>query len=170
MFKYTICLIKKDNKILLLNRNKKPAMGMWNGVGGKIEDHETPMQGVIRETYEETGLKLNSVTYAGNVILKSEVSNAGMYIFIADLPEDLHIETPLNTLEGTLDWKSIDWILDKDNMGVISNLKSYLPVILEGKLNLEHSFTYDIHNILDYTTTKVIENEMNKRYKKHQYL
>ncbi len=36
MYKYTICFIRKGNKILLLNRNKKPNMGMWNGVGGKI--------------------------------------------------------------------------------------------------------------------------------------
>ena len=25
-------------------------MGMWNGVGGKIEDNETPYEGIIRET------------------------------------------------------------------------------------------------------------------------
>ncbi len=49
MYKYTICFIKKGKKILLLNRNKKPNMGMWNGVGGKIEDNETPYEGIIRE-------------------------------------------------------------------------------------------------------------------------
>ena len=65
MYKYTICFIRKSDKILLLNRNKKPNMGMWNGVGGKIEDNETPYEGIIRETLEETGIDLPSVTYKG---------------------------------------------------------------------------------------------------------
>lgn len=37
MLKYTLCLIRNDDQLLLLNRVKKPQMGMWNGVGGKIE-------------------------------------------------------------------------------------------------------------------------------------
>lgn len=166
MFKYTICLIKNKNKLLLLNRSKMPAMGMWNGVGGKIEDNETPVEGVIRETFEETGIQLKDVIYAGNVLLKSKVTSGGMYIFIANLPNDIQIQTPLNTAEGILDWKSIDWILDKDNMGVISNLKSYLPAILEGKHKLEHNFIYDIHNILDYSTSKLTKNDMNTKFKR----
>ena len=40
-------------------------MGMWNGVGGKIEENETPYEGIIRETFEETGIELSSVTYKG---------------------------------------------------------------------------------------------------------
>jgi 8-oxo-dGTP diphosphatase len=62
MLKYTICFIKRKDEILLLNRNKKPNMGLWNGVGGKIETGETPFEGIIRETWEETGLLLKEVT------------------------------------------------------------------------------------------------------------
>ena len=47
-------------------------MGMWNGVGGKIEDNETPYEGIIRETLEETGIDLPRVTYKGNVVFKSK--------------------------------------------------------------------------------------------------
>ena len=45
-------------------------MGMWNGVGGKIEDNETPYEGIIRETFEETGIELSSVMYKGLLVLK----------------------------------------------------------------------------------------------------
>lgn len=106
------------------------------------------------------------MTYAGNVVLKSEVGNSGIYIFIVEMPEHSSIQTPVNTEEGTLDWKSIQWILDEDNMGIISHLKCYLPLILEGKYDLEHTFLYDVHNILDYTTSKITENEVHKKYKK----
>lgn len=170
MYRYTICLIRKGGEILLLNRNKKPTMGMWNGVGGKIEDNETPYEGVIRETFEETGIQLHSVTYKGNVIFKDKdelEDSDGMYVFLADLPDEVHIDTPLNTDEGILEWKSMDWILDDDNRGVISNLKRYLPRLLKDENNLEHTFIYDNHTIIDYTASILTEDDMNKRYVQH---
>ena len=128
MYKYTICFIRKSDKILLLlNRNKKPNMGMWNGVGGKIEDNETPYEGIIRETFEETGIELSSVTYKGTVGFKGKdepQASEGMYVFVADLPDGMQMNTPLRTAEGLLEWKEIDWILDGDNRGVVSNLQN----------------------------------------------
>ncbi|MES5866052.1 NUDIX domain-containing protein [Bacillus cereus group sp. RP32] len=168
MYKYTICFIRKGNEILLLNRNKKPNMGMWNGVGGKIEDNETPYEGIIRETFEGTGIELPSVTYKGNVIFKDKEESwdsEGMYVFIADLPDGVHMETPLSTSEGLLEWKEIDWILD-DNRGVVSNLQRYLPIILTEENKLDHIFTYDNRNIINYTTVILTEDDANKRYEK----
>lgn len=58
MFKYTVCFVKKNNELLMLNREKEkaPIMGVWNGVGGKIEKGETPDMGAQREVFEETGI------------------------------------------------------------------------------------------------------------------
>lgn len=165
MYKYTICFIRKSDKILLLNRNKKPNMGMWNGVGGKIEDNE----GIIRETLEETGIDLPSVTYKGNVVFKSKDESRGsegMYVFLADLPDGVHMDTPLSTAEGLLEWKEMDWILNKDNRGVVSNLPKYLPIVLTEENKLEHIFTYDNGNIIHYTTSFLTDDNANKRYEK----
>lgn len=169
MYKYTICFIRKSDKILLLNRNKKPNMGMWNGVGGKIEDNETPYEGIIRETLEETGIDLPSVTYKGNVVFKSKDEprgSEGMYVFLADLPDGVHMDTPLSTAEGLLEWKEIDWILNKDNRGVVTNLLKYLPIVLTEENKLEHIFTYDNGNIITYTTSYLTDDNANKRYEK----
>ena len=168
MYKYTICFIRKSDKILLLNRNKKPNMGMWNGVGGKIEDNETPYEGIIRETLEETGIDLPSVTYKGNVVFKSKDESRGsegMYVFLADLPDGVHMDTPLSTAEGLLEWKEIDWILNKDNRGVVSNLPKYLPIVLTEENKLEHIFTYD-NGILFITTSFLTDDDVNKWYEK----
>ncbi|WJH35841.1 hypothetical protein N6H14_07935 [Paenibacillus sp. CC-CFT747] len=43
MFRYTICFIRRGNRILLLNRNAPAWMGAWNGVGGKLEPGEAPL-------------------------------------------------------------------------------------------------------------------------------
>ncbi len=40
----------------------------------KIEENETPYEGIIRETFEETGIELSSVTYKGTVVLKVKMS------------------------------------------------------------------------------------------------
>lgn len=163
LLKYTLCLVRHKNEFLLLNRVKKPQMGMWNGVGGKIEIGETPLESVIRETFEETGIKLNELTYAGNVIFTSKEGSDGMYLFVAELPEGQSIETPAGTAEGILDWKPADWILHDDNRGVAATLRAYLPAVLEGRLNLKHLFTFEERTIVDYTTVELDGNEINER-------
>ncbi|ABS22146.1 NUDIX hydrolase [Bacillus cytotoxicus] len=165
MFKHTTCLIKNNDRFLLLNRNKQPSMGVWNGVGGKIEENETPEECVIRETYEETGIHLENVTYVGNVVLESEYGSSGIYVFISEISDGIQLKTPVNIEEGILDWKSIEWILDENNQGIISHLKRYLPLILEGKYGLEHIFYYNGHSILDYKSIVISKNEIHKKYK-----
>jgi 8-oxo-dGTP diphosphatase len=153
MLKYTICFIKKDNQILMLNRNKKPNMGLWNGVGGKIEFNESAYDGVMRETFEETGIKLEKAVFAGNVIWKSSNGEAGMHVFLADFPIGSNIHTPIKVDEGVLDWKEIDWIVSPDNSGVVSNIRLFLPKMLRGELGFQHTFVYENAQIVDYSTS-----------------
>ncbi|NGY69952.1 NUDIX domain-containing protein [Bacillus megaterium] len=49
----------------MLNREKAPIMGLWNGVGGKIENGESPEEAAIREVWEETGIQLDSFVSQG---------------------------------------------------------------------------------------------------------
>lgn len=42
LFKYNVCFLKSEDRILMLNREKAPIMGVWNGVGGKNEVGENP--------------------------------------------------------------------------------------------------------------------------------
>ncbi|MCK2157437.1 8-oxo-dGTP diphosphatase [Exiguobacterium sp. 17-1] len=149
MYRYTLCLIRKADQWLLLNRQKQPAMGMWNGVGGKIESGESPTEAVIRETFEETGLTIPDVQFAGTILLRAD-ETVGIYLFLADMPDEQMITTPLATREGILDWKQTDWILDPENTGVISNLKAYLPYVIKQKTAQLHTFDYAGHQLLDH--------------------
>ncbi len=54
-----MCMIYKGNQILVVDRKKSD----WPGIsfpGGHIEEDESLDEGLIREIYEETGLKLKS--------------------------------------------------------------------------------------------------------------
>lgn len=64
----TLCYIKNDDKVLFLLRNKKENdlnANKYIGVGGKLEEHESPKEGIIREIKEETGLITNDVSLKG---------------------------------------------------------------------------------------------------------
>lgn len=161
MLKYTICFIKDKKKLLLLNREKNPNMGMWNGVGGKIEENETPLECVLREVYEETGIALLDVEFGGKVVWKSNRGDSGMYVFIADLPSGTSYNTPFKVEEGILDWKDIDLVLEPLNSGVVGNLREYLPKLINGEYNLQHNFTYKDGNMLDYYAEQITEEEIN---------
>lgn len=148
---FTIGFIKRGHSILLLNREAPAWMGMWNGVGGKIELDETPETCILREIKEETGIVLPSVTAKGMVTWKQVDGSAagGMYAFMAEVPEDYHYETPVRQAEGILDWKDLDWVLHPDNVGVC-NLQHFLPTLLNDDEKYEHRFVYsgnDVHSV-----------------------
>ena len=72
----TLCYIEKDNSYLMLHRTKKVGdenKDKWIGLGGKLEAGETPFDCVRREVYEEVGLTLSSVRYAGIITFVSDL-------------------------------------------------------------------------------------------------
>ena len=131
MYKYTVCFVKNGNNILMLNREESPIMGVWNGVGGKIEKGETPDEGALREVFEETGIKVERYFSKGTVSWETSNSELdGIYVYLYEVTNHLKLETPNKTREGILDWKSIDWILNPINLGIAEMVSQYLPILL----------------------------------------
>ena len=58
----SICFLECRDEILLILRGSeeedKLYAGMWNAAGGKLDNGETPLEAVVREVKEETGLTL----------------------------------------------------------------------------------------------------------------
>lgn len=57
------CVIKKDDKILMVQEAKQKYYGQWNFPAGHVDEGENIMEGAIREVKEETGcdVKLTGV-------------------------------------------------------------------------------------------------------------
>ena len=72
----TLCYIENDREeYLMLHRVKKEGdanRDKWIGLGGKFEPGESPEECVVREVWEETGLKLTDYRYRGLVTFVSD--------------------------------------------------------------------------------------------------
>ncbi len=51
-------LPKNKNSVILLKKSKTMHIGLWNGIGGKIEGNEAPRAAMERECAEETPLRI----------------------------------------------------------------------------------------------------------------
>jgi len=159
MHAYTLAFIKRKNEILLLNRNKSPWMGAWNGVGGKIHPGETPLEGIIREIYEETNLVVSKDAVKSKGVLtweRFEAIGGGLYLFLVEVDESLEYLTPIKTDEGILDWKRISWATDFANEGIAKNIPHFLPTLLDDSRNFTYHCTFD-NGILTSVEKKPIE-------------
>lgn len=100
----TLCYIEKEGKYLMLHRVKKRHdinAGKWIGVGGHVENGETPEECLLREVKEETGLTLTAYRLRGLVTFLSDVCEPElMCVFTADAFDGELIECD----EGELAW------------------------------------------------------------------
>ena len=100
----TLCYIEQNGAYLLLHRVKKEHdvnHDKWVGIGGHFEENESPEDCVLREAWEETGLRLESPRYCGIVTFVSDCWE-GEYMHL------FHAERFTGRLrdcdEGVLEW------------------------------------------------------------------
>lgn len=147
MKKATLCYIEKDNKYLMLHRTKKQNdanEGKWIGIGGKIEEGETPTECILREAREETGLILNSVVFRGIVHFKSEFyPDEDMYLFTSDNFSGTVKECD----EGDLEWIDIDALC---SLTLWEGDKIFLDALRQSKKQFELTLNYGKDNLISY--------------------
>ena len=100
----TLCYIERDDEYLLLHRIKKENdlnRDKWIGLGGKFLENESPEECLLREVFEESGLRLTGYRYRGIVTFVSDRwEGEYMHLFTAtDFTGD-----PGECDEGVLEW------------------------------------------------------------------
>lgn len=84
MKKTTVAYIERDGRCLMLFRNKKKNdvnHGKWIGVGGKVEEGESPYDCIRREIFEETGLRAEEAEFCGTVEYVDTNIHEMMYVY-----------------------------------------------------------------------------------------
>jgi len=110
MVNTTLCYVTQGDKVLMLHRVKKKNdinKDKWIGIGGKFREGEAPDECLLREAYEETGLRLTSWKCRGIVTFLNDLyPGEFMYLFTADGFEGQLKECD----EGDLQWVSREFI------------------------------------------------------------
>ena len=100
----TLCYIENEGCYLMLHRVKKEQdenKDKWIGIGGKFEEGESPEECLLREVWEETGLRLTDYRLRGIVTFAAQKwETEYMYLYTACAEE-----APLAPCEeGELAW------------------------------------------------------------------
>lgn len=124
-----MCMICRDNKILVLNRRNPD----WPGItfpGGHVDPRESFVESVIREVREETGLEITNVRLCG---VKQFTHREGKYRYIVFLYK---AESPCGDLRASKEG-DVFWISPEDifSYSLTEGFDSMLEVFREDSLS-----------------------------------
>lgn len=129
-----------NDQVLMLHRNQQGKAdyheGKWNGLGGKSELSESPLQTAQREFEEEAGVRLPLEAFQAHGVLFFPNFKAHkkedwiVSVFSAEVDENTASKLPGVCKEGERHWISKDEILD---LPLWEGDRQFLPLVLEKK-------------------------------------
>jgi bifunctional NMN adenylyltransferase/nudix hydrolase len=63
-------VVEQSGHVLVVRRKSEPGKGLWALPGGHLNEHETQLDGCIRELREETKLKVPDAVLKGSIVAK----------------------------------------------------------------------------------------------------
>ena len=109
----TLCYVRDADKTLMLHRIKKPNdmhAGKWNGLGGKLEQGETPEECAIREVEEESGLHMIDPILRGFLTFPQFSNEEDWYVFV--FVANRYRGHLIDSAEGELAWIDNEQLLE----------------------------------------------------------
>lgn len=155
MKNYTLIALVTPVGVVAINRRKIPFKGMWNLIGGKVEPDEAILDGAVRETFEESGVRLAARRFTGLGVMNWRVDGkviGRIYLYRVRIGAELAL--PRMTREGLLAALDPQWLAGTDNQGVVPDLRAVLPLMM----GEEH----DLDLTADYAGDDFIELQVNK--------
>lgn len=146
----TLCYVMKDNKTLMLFRNKKPNdvhEGKWNGLGGKFEKGETPEECVIREVKEESGLMIKNPKLHGIITFPMFDGKKDWYVFMFTV-KDFEGEL-IDSNEGKLEWIENEKLLE---LNLWEGDKIFIPWLFQEKY-FSAKFIYENKKLISHNVS-----------------
>ena len=148
MDKTVLVYIEKNHQYLMLLRDKEENdlnEGKWMGVGGHLEEGETKEQALIREVREETGLKVLSYLYCGELLFINDDYEEIIYLYQVNSFSGELIDCD----EGTLKWIDIDKVM---SLNMWEGDYTFMPYIIDFKKEINLTLIYknkDLVEIID---------------------
>lgn len=128
---------KTLEKSLFCIRAKQPYKGMYNFVGGKVEENETNDEAAYRELYEETGIKNSDISLEHFMDLNYFKYGNNLQVYYGILKHEVKLIEEKNKLEWvTLDDELLDIKKFAGNYNIPHILKQ-IKVYLENGTDID---------------------------------
>ena len=126
-----IVVFSKDlNKVLFCIRAKEPYKGLYNFVGGKVEENESDYEAAYRELLEETGITTKDIELDYFMDLNYYKYENNIQIFYGILKNDVNLIEEENRLEWVIineELLNIEKFAGNYNIAhIITQIKKYL--------------------------------------------
>lgn len=89
---------KKEDKILMCLRKKEPYKGLYNLVGGKVEENETGLESAYRELEEESGITKEDIVLNYLMTCNYQMSNNELQVYVGKLKKEVKVIEEVNKL------------------------------------------------------------------------
>ena len=125
----TLTFLTRPGQVLLMciPPGRGAWAGLYNGLGGHIEQGEDPLTSARREVSEETGLSPEHLRLSGVVLVDTgSKPGIGLYVYTGELPDGIVRSGP----EGSAEWVNT---ADLDHLPLVEDL----PVLLDRILSLK---------------------------------
>ena len=90
---------ENEDKVLMCKRAKEPYKGLYNLVGGKLENGENELAGAYRELQEETGITTDDTILYHMMDYKYYIEDTELQVFIGKLNKEKELVEEVNKLE-----------------------------------------------------------------------
>ena len=122
----TLCYAENGGRWLMMHRTKKDAdenAGKWIGLGGHLQEDETPEECIRREVREEAGLELRNLRLRGILtFILPDWGNELTFLYTAEAED-----TPLpECSEGVLQWIPQEQVM---NLPLWEGDRVFLPLL-----------------------------------------
>ena len=131
----TLAYIVSPDKshVLLIFRNARPedpALGKYNGLGGKVERHENVADSLARELFEEAAITPTETHFRGTISWPGFGKNGEDWLAFVFIVTEWDGEPAKQNPEGTLAWHPVTKLLSGE-LPTWAGDKHFLPLVFD---------------------------------------
>ena len=126
--KYNLSIVfnKDETMVLTYYRKKEPYKGLYNFIGGKIENNEDYLESAYRELFEETNISKNDIKLDYIITYIFPIDNVELHVYAGKLNKSIQVKEEINKLF----WMSVNEnFFDKNKFAGEGNMGHIMELI-----------------------------------------